>query len=442
LKELLQFTDVTTPLLVLRAVAYTPLGIMRSLGRVGVSTYIAHPDRRTPAFYSRHCRKRFLYHINGGPVEEAVAQLASIAQHIGGRPILLPTTDEMAMFVADNATALEKWFLFPKQDADLVRTLCNKKEMYKAAQQLGLATPRTVFPESRAEAEKFAQKATFPVVVKGIFGLKLRKLSGKTMFIVRSQHELLEKYDRFEDAEHPNLMLQEYIGGPEDASWVFNGYFNQNSECLFASTGKKIRQCPAYGGVTSLGISERNPMLEDSAKAVLQRLGYRGIVDIDYRFDQRDGQYKVLDVNPRIGATFRLFVSASGLDVIRALYLDLTGQAVPSAAPSEGRKWLVEDLDIVSAIRYSRDRSLGLEAWVSSLRGVQECAYFAWDDPLPVLSMLFNDAKEMGRRVCKSLQSMFSQAHKQHKQEEEVFVRPYPKAPESAGRVAYPYREP
>jgi D-aspartate ligase len=436
LKESLQFTDVTTPLLVLRAVAHTPLGIVRSLGRAGVATVIAHPDRRTPAFYSRHCRKRFLCKINGGPAEEAVAQLASIAQNMGGRPILLPTTDEMAMFVASNSAALEKWFLLPKQNANLVHTLCNKKEMYKVAQELGLATPRTVFPESRAEVEKFARDATFPVVVKGIFGLKLRKISGKTMFIVQSQKELLEKYDRFEDPQHPNLMLQEYIGGPEDASWVFNGYFNQDSECIFGSTGRKIRQCPVYAGVTSLGVCEHNRELEESTKAFLKKLGYRGIVDIDYRFDQRDGQYKVLDVNPRIGATFRLFVSDCGLDVIRAFYLDMTGQPVPSATPREGRKWLVEDLDIVSAIRYARDSRLGLEDWASSLRGVEECAYFSWDDPLPILSMLLYDAQEMGRRVWRSLLSIFS------RQREQVFVQTAPKAPEAAARVAYPNREP
>jgi predicted ATP-grasp superfamily ATP-dependent carboligase len=35
-------------------------------------------------------------------------------------------------------------------------------------------------------------------------------------------------------------------------------------------------------------------------------------VDLGFRYDARDSRYKPLDVNPRIGATFRLFVDAEG----------------------------------------------------------------------------------------------------------------------------------
>jgi D-aspartate ligase len=48
----------------------------------------------------------------------------------------------------------------------------------------------------------------------------------------------------------------------------------------------------------------------------MQEIGYSGIVDIGYRYDRRDGEYKLLDVNPRVGATFRLFVDSNGMDVV------------------------------------------------------------------------------------------------------------------------------
>ena len=105
-----------------------------------------------------------------------------------------------------------------------------------------------------------------------------------------------------------------------------------------------------------------------------QALGYQGILDIGYRYDARDGKYKVLDVNPRIGGTFRLFVDANGMDVARALYLDMTGQAVACAACSEGRKWVVEDRDIESSYWYWRDGQLGFREWASSFRGLREAA--------------------------------------------------------------------
>ena len=36
-----------------------------------------------------------------------------------------------------------------------------------------------------------------------------------------------------EDPDQTNLMLQEYIPGGDDSVWMFNGYSDANSECLF-----------------------------------------------------------------------------------------------------------------------------------------------------------------------------------------------------------------
>ena len=109
-----------------------------------------------------------------------------------------------------------------------------------------------------------------------------------------------------------------------------------NSQCLSGVTGKKIRRFPVNTGVTSLGVCLHNEtVLQDDRTRFMQAIGYHGILDIGYRYDRRDGQYKVLDVNPRIGCTFRLFAATDGMDVARALYLDMTGQPV---APAAGRR--------------------------------------------------------------------------------------------------------
>ena len=111
-------------------------------------------------------------------------------------------------------------------------------------------------------------------------------------------------------------------------------------------------------GSTCLGICARNRVVESQTKRLTQAVAYRGPVDVGYRFDARDGKYKLLDVNPRIGVTFRLFAASNGLDVARALYLDATGQAVPSAQIFEGRKWVVETNDIASCWTDFRERQL------------------------------------------------------------------------------------
>jgi predicted ATP-grasp superfamily ATP-dependent carboligase len=115
----------------------------------------------------------------------------------------------------------------------------------------------------------------------------------------------------------------------------------------------------------------------------MKAIGYRGILDIGFRYDARDGGYKLLDPNPRIGQTFRLFVAKEGWDVAHLLYLDLTGQALPAATPVEGRKWLVEDWDLESSLDYWREGGLTVAEWLASFEGVEEGAWFARDDLAP-----------------------------------------------------------
>lgn len=83
----------------------------------------------------------------------------------------------------------------------------------------------------------------------------------------------------------------------------------------------------------------------------------------------------------------------------RTLYLDMTGQPIPAWQSVEGRKWIVEDFDMYSALRSRRDHSLSLKEWARSLRGVQEAACFALDDPLPFLMMGVADCGEFYRWI-------------------------------------------
>jgi predicted ATP-grasp superfamily ATP-dependent carboligase len=107
----------------------------------------------------------------------------------------------------------------------------------------------------------------------------------------------------------------------------------------------------------------------------------------------------VLDVNPRIGSSFRLFVGDGDMDVARALYRDLTGQPAGPAVPRYGRKWMVEDCDLVSSIRYYRDGQLTVKDWLRSFRGVQETAFFSLRDPLPGIITLASDGQQFAARI-------------------------------------------
>jgi D-aspartate ligase len=381
-----------TPVLILRSNHHGGLGILRSLGRLSVPVYSVDATRWEPAYSSRYCRGRFLLNTASVTPQEAIARLLEIGQRLGCRPLLIPTTDQAAIWVADHASALQNGYCFPRQNAALTRLLCDKGRMQDLARQSGVPTAQTMVPGSRMDVEQFLETAVFPVMVKAVDADRLRRYTGRSKLIVQTPHELLALYNLVEDRGDPNFLIQEFIPGDD---WMFNGYFNRNSECLFGLTGQKIRRFPVNTGVTSLGICLRNETVQKTTTEFMKAIGYHGILDIGYRYDRRDGQYKVLDVNPRIGCTFRLFTAANGMDVARALYLDMTGQPVPPAQGVEGRKWIVEDFDLFSALRSRGNHKLRWKDWLKSLSGVQEAACFAADDPFPFFAMALADCGEL-----------------------------------------------
>ena len=381
-----------TPVVILQSGHHGGLGIARSLGRLRVPVYTVDAHRWEPAFSSRYCRRRFILNTGQYPAEESLDLLLKIGQKVGGRPILIPTTDHGAIWVAEHASILQERFCFPHLDVSLVRALCDKGRMQQLAHANGVPIAKGVVARSKKDVERFLETAAFPVMVKATDADRLRQRTGGTKFLIRSPHDLFALFAKVQDCEESNLLIQEFIPGED---WMFDGYFDGNSECLFGLAGKKMRRFPARTGVTSLGICLRNENVEKTTTRFMKSIGSRGILDIGYRYDRRDGQYKVLDVNPRIGCTFRLFTGADGMDVVRALYRDITGQPVPPPAPAEGRKWIVEDFDLFSALHSRRTGGLKLKDWIDSLRGVQEAACFALDDPLPFLMMGMADCFEL-----------------------------------------------
>jgi D-aspartate ligase len=393
--------DISTAVLVLKAEQYSGLGIIRSLGHHGIPVYAVDSSRQSPAFVSRYCAGRFFCDSQLVTNESALEYLSAVRTKIGRPTILIPTSDEMALFIAKHSAVLKDKFLFPKTSSALISALCSKKKMHHLANRFGVPTPAAFFPDSKAQLLTILGELRYPLTLKGIDGSKLEKRTGKKMVLVWNEDELLKAYDAMEEVNNPNLIIQEYISGNEDSSWIFNGYFNSHSENCVAFTGKKIRQNPVYMGMTSLGICMQNNHISNVACRFLKDLQYEGIVDIDFRFDVRDGKYKILDVNPRVGATFRLFVDRNGVDIIQAMYCDLTNQPVPIISYDDGRKWIVEDKDILSSYHYFRDRRLGIVSWLRSIRGVNEGGYFDPHDQYPFWRMIMNHCKKTGIKLFK-----------------------------------------
>jgi D-aspartate ligase len=374
--------DAQAPVVVIYRGGRGALAIARSLGRLGVPMFlVCHEGMATPVWSSRFWRRKQRWNFDA-PAERSLEFLlhlgSSLEREYGARPVLLTLADWVAIFIEENADVLERHFVFPRAKRPVIRALANKAEMGKLAQQLDIPTPATVFPQSRDEAAEFASTALYPVVMKAADPY-LPFVPQKQ--IVTSAAELLDRFDDDLRFGPPNVLLQEYIPGGADSVWMCNAYFDRDSQCRAIFTGKKLRQVSTTGEA-SLAICLPNETVANQTRGLMQGVGYAGCVGIGWRYDARDGRYKLLDVNPRVSGVFRLFRATNGLDVVRVCYLDLTGQSIPATALDEGRRWLLEE-DIAAVYKAVRSGELTIGGWLRSLRGVRELHWFAGDDPRP-----------------------------------------------------------
>jgi predicted ATP-grasp superfamily ATP-dependent carboligase len=196
-------------------------------------------------------------------------------------------------------------------------------------------------------------------------------------------------------------MLQDYIPEEVAEDWIFHGYFDAKSECIVSFTGVKYRSWPPHFGVTTYARVVSNPELASEAAKFCGRLGYCGVIDMDWRRDRRDGRYHLLDCNPRPGAQFRLFETDAGIDVVRALHLDMTQRPVPDGHQIDGRGFVVENRDVPALVAYRRLRRR--PDAVPHKRGRVEPAWFSWDDPLPFVVMTVRLAGSEARHLASAV---------------------------------------
>ena len=377
--------DASVPALVLKfdpnVMHHGGLGAIRSLGRMGVPVYAVQESAWAPAGHSRYLGGKVLWRPGGLSADRVQAGLLRLAELIGRPSVLIATDDAGAVFLAEHGEPLRDAFLFPDQPASLPRQLAGKHSLHVLCAELGFPSPRSCLPSSLPQAAEAAADYGYPVVAKLARPWRSQSLQCSTQ-IIRDRAGLEDAW-LASQAGAAGLMLQEYIPATPGHDWFFHGYAAAAGSCWPACTGIKDRSYPAHAGLTSYGRCVPNTALRDGVTSLLTKLGYRGIADLDLRLDERDGQYKLLDFNPRLGAQFRLFTGPGGLDVVRAAYLDLTGQRVTGAEPESGRTFMVESYDLLSAISYWRRREISLRSWLAATRQVDEMAWFARDDLRP-----------------------------------------------------------
>ncbi|MDH6623505.1 putative ATP-grasp superfamily ATP-dependent carboligase [Streptomyces sp. LBL] len=361
------------------------LGAVRSLGRAGVEVHVVADSAGSPVSRSRFVHRMHSPPPLGASPREIADVLRRVAARIARPAVLVPMDDAGAIAVGRDREALAPFFLLPDVSGELPERVADKAELAAVCASLVIPHPVTLVPDGPAQAVAAVRRLGLPVVAKWSRPWLLPSGSGlRSTTVVTCGQQALQLYLRTEEAGS-RLLLQQWLPPGPGRDWFVHGYADRSGVVRAGGAGLKRQAWPRGAGLTAVGCWTPNPQLRELAERLTRELGYRGVFDLDFRHCATTGRYHLLDFNPRPGAQFRLFSDAAGLDVVRALHLDLTRRPLPAGAPREGRVFVVENYAPLAALR--------------PVPAGRELAWQAADDPAPGRAMWALWSRHVFRRL-------------------------------------------
>ena len=362
------------------ASSYTGLGLVRSLGRHGIPVWVLG-EKHSLAGVSRYARRALP--MQGKDEAQQVDFLINLAkQHTLQGWTLFPDSDKGAALLARNHQRLGEYYRLTVPSWDVVRWAIDKHLTYRLAAELKIDYPLTFYPANRADVETLDGK--FPMI------LKPAHHQGHDRFSVingawraDNRQELLALYDKAcTVADSSVIMIQEMIPGGGDAQFGYGALCKEGRVLACVNVSRK-RLLPIDFGSCVYAVTTDKPEIEPPAQRWLEKINYTGLVYMEFKFDERDGRYKLLDVNVRAWITHPLCPRA-GVDFPYLMWQLAHGEPVKPARAHAGVRWVRTPYDLMSSLQAMRRGTLSLREYLSSLKGAEHEMY-ALDDLMPAV---------------------------------------------------------
>jgi len=364
----------------------TSLAVVRDLGRARIPVVSFSPSRLNPTRHSRYCA---FQHCPDPESEarELLDLLIEEASKHAGRCVLFAIGDAELLFLTEHACELRRWFSFPDFSRSLASTLMDKHAQGKMVRGLGVDVPDTICPSSADESDCIGRELGFPVFIKPRCARQWPYLGHNKGFVARNSAQLRERLE-WTFAEGFPVLVQSVIRGPDPNHCSVYCYVGEDCARDAACSYRILRKYPAGFGFGVFAESTVDAALERTALDLLRRLGIRGVAEVEFKCDERDGKWRLIEINPRFSLQHAL-ASAAGLNLASLEYFDLIG-APAIAAPKyrEGVRWTIAGLDLRASLGQWRRGELDIRQWARSFEGLRAEALFARDDPGPALAYL------------------------------------------------------
>ena len=380
----------------------TGLAVARSLGRRGVPVIALDRD---PAGYALASKYVMASGLCPNVLEDEASFidfLLALGRELERPAVLFPCNDEWVLAVNRHRAALEAYFLFPFSGPEVVEPVLDKARLYQQATKLGIPIPRTWYlhPDT---IEQAASELPYPCIVKPTEQRAFYDAFQDKAWRISEPAELFSAVERA--CEHP-LVAQEIVGqgltdfysvcsylGKAGGEYSGEDGNKKNTDGVFV--GRKLEQYPPQFGTGCLVAAEWVTSIAERGIQILKTFGYHGVSEVEFIYDERDNEYKLLDINTRVWKWIGLPIAA-GVDLPWLAYSDAVGRPVSSGQPRDGVIWTY-------AKDYMALRQAGLgkgtahylpeASWAELIAGQAEHivdAVIDPADPMPAARMLHN----------------------------------------------------
>lgn len=358
------------------------LAIVRSLGRRGIPICVID-DERSISRYSRYTTHS-VHVADLRDERRTIDTILSVARRRGlDGWVLFPTRDETVAAIARHRTELEGSLRLATAPWSAIQFAWDKRNTYRLARELGIPTPRTWYP---LDEDDLAQiDGAPPFTIKPAIHERFVQATKAKAWRADSSAELKERFRQAAALVGPGeVMIQEFIPGDGRQQVSYCAFFKDGKAVGLMLARRRRQHPPEFGRASTFVETCDLPAIEAPSERFLRKIDYYGLVEVEYKLDLRDGQYKLLDVNARTWGYHSLGQSA-GVDFPYLVYADLVGEPVEPSRTRPGVRWIRLVTDAPTGLLEIARRRLSVREYVRSLTTVQTEAVFSRDDPLPWL---------------------------------------------------------
>ncbi len=356
------------------------LGLARMAARTGMEVTLFNSYGASVTRFSNCCHHfvRFTDH------EDLLRQL--LDSPVQKDALLLATNDSLIGFMADHYKELDRIFQLSIPCPASVQICFNKRETYQKARDLGIPIPESWFPDTRAEIEELSHQLTYPVILKPAVMFTFHDATGKKAYYCPDPDTLLENYDKLVSVIPPEeVIVQEFLSGGAPTLFSFGSFFAEGK--VYGSfVANRIRQKPMDFGVsTCFAHTVHNPVIEKLAIRFLEGIGYFGVSEVEFMYDENTRQFKLLEINPRAWK-WHSIANKLGINLVDMMRQYLEGKPVePQISREPGVAWVERLTDTYVVLGEIVKGNLSLSEYLKTMRMPKESAVWSLRDPLPAL---------------------------------------------------------